>query len=64
VEEDQGFAAAHPFIEDLKRKDFATTAPLEERRVTGAAFLDELVDAWIASTPFMKFVTRAVGLTF
>jgi len=48
----------------LKRKDFATTAPLDERRVTGAAFLDELVDAWIASTPFMKFVTRAVGLTF
>src|SRR5207302_5456379 len=54
-----GFAADHPFIEDLKRKDFATSAPLDDRRVAGAAFMDDLLGAFKTSSPFLEFLTEA-----
>jgi uncharacterized protein (TIGR02453 family) len=59
-----GFAADHPFIEDLKRKDFATSAALDDGRVASASFMDVLVDAFGTSAPFVEFLTRAVGLKF
>jgi uncharacterized protein (TIGR02453 family) len=60
----QGFDPAHPFIEDLKRKDFATTVPLADRTVASEGFLDELTAALKAEAPFLAFVTEAVGLPF
>jgi uncharacterized protein (TIGR02453 family) len=60
----QGFAADHPFIEDLKRKDFATMTRLDDRRIASTSFLDELVDAFKTGSPFIKFVSKAVGLPF
>jgi len=57
-----GFAADHPFIEDIKRKDFAITAPLDDKEVTIAKFLDELVAAFKTTAPFMEFLSDAVGL--
>jgi uncharacterized protein (TIGR02453 family) len=59
-----GFAADHPFIDDIKRKDFATTAPLDDARVTGASFMDDLLDGFQAASPFVEFLTKAVGLKF
>src|SRR4051812_3733008 len=38
-----GFDAGHPLIEDIKRKDFAVTAPLDDKRVTSASFMDDLM---------------------
>src|SRR5262249_10539454 len=35
-----GYDPAHPFIEDIKRKDFAISTPLTHQEVTGDDFLD------------------------
>jgi uncharacterized protein (TIGR02453 family) len=59
-----GFPADHPFVDDLKRKDFAISAPLDERRLASAAFLDEVTAAFATSAPFLSFVTKAIGLPF
>jgi uncharacterized protein (TIGR02453 family) len=59
-----GFDANHPFIDDIKRKDFATMATLDDKRVAGARFMDDLLDAFRSSSPFLAFLTKAVGLPF
>jgi uncharacterized protein (TIGR02453 family) len=59
-----GFDADHPCIEDLKRKDFATMTALADRSVGRASFLDDLVDAFEQSSPFMAFLSKAVGLPY
>src|SRR5262249_5539579 len=46
-----GFDANHPFIEDLKRKDFASSAQLDDKRLTSASFMDDLVGAFRTSSP-------------
>jgi uncharacterized protein (TIGR02453 family) len=59
-----GFDKDHPFVEDLKRKDFATMTPLDDKRIATASFMPDLLDAFRASSPFLAFLTKAVGLTF
>lgn len=59
-----GFDAGHPFIDDIKRKDFATAAPLDDKRVVTASFMDGLLDSFTATSPFLEFLTKAVGLSF
>lgn len=59
-----GFAADHPLIEDLKRKDFIAVAPLPDRTVTSAGFLDEFERACHDATPLVRFLCRAVGAGF
>jgi uncharacterized protein (TIGR02453 family) len=57
-----GFAPDHPFIEDIKRKDFATSAPLADRAVCGPDFMDRFLDGVRATAPFVQFVSKAMGL--
>jgi uncharacterized protein (TIGR02453 family) len=59
-----GFDPNHPFIEDIKRKDFATSAALNDRSVTSPHFTNDLIDAFKITAPFVEFLTRAVGLKF
>jgi uncharacterized protein (TIGR02453 family) len=59
-----GFAADHPFIDDIKRKDFATTLPLDDKRVIEPAFMNDLIDAFETTSPFLAFLTKAVGLPY
>jgi uncharacterized protein (TIGR02453 family) len=59
-----GFPADHPFIDDIKRKDFAVSAPLADKRISSAAFMDDLIDSFRATTPFVAFLAKAVGLAF
>jgi uncharacterized protein (DUF2461 family) len=59
-----GFAADHPFIEDIKRKDFAVTLSLDDKRVATASFMDDLLEGLRISSPFLKFLTNAVGLPY
>jgi uncharacterized protein (TIGR02453 family) len=59
-----GFDVNHPFIDDIKRKDFATSAALEDRRVIGPKLMDDLLDAFRTSSPFLAFLTKAIGLPF
>jgi len=60
----RGYDPNHPFIEEIKRKDFAVSMPLSEATVCSAGFMATLMDALRVSAPFTKFLTEALGLPF
>jgi uncharacterized protein (TIGR02453 family) len=60
----QGFAADHPYIDDLKRKDFIAGTHLEDKLVTSDHLLTEYAAMCKTASPFMAFLTKAVGLAF
>ncbi|HKE56458.1 MAG TPA: DUF2461 domain-containing protein [Pyrinomonadaceae bacterium] len=57
-----GIDASHPLIDDLKRKDFVIGARLIDRQVLGSDFLDLLLARISAADPFVRFLSRSVGL--
>jgi uncharacterized protein (TIGR02453 family) len=59
-----GFDPEHPFIDDLKRKDFVATTRLDEKQVTARGFADRLAERWRAASPLMSFLCRAVDVPF
>jgi uncharacterized protein (TIGR02453 family) len=59
-----GYAADHPRIEDLKRKDFVAVVDLRERDVTAAGFEDRLAEAYAGMTPLVRFLCRAAEVAF
>ena len=60
----RGYAADHPLIDDLKRKDFTLTATLDPHAATADDFPARLEERWSHTTPFMRFVTEALSLPF
>jgi uncharacterized protein (TIGR02453 family) len=58
-----GFPADHPFIEDIKRKDFAISSSLTDSEVCGPGFNKLVLERFRASAPFLKFLSKAVGLS-
>lgn len=59
-----GYDADYPLIEDLKRKDFVAVARLDEAAATSPGFLAEFTATARASTPFVRFLCRTLGLPF
>lgn len=57
-----GYDPQHPLIEDIKRKDFATSSALHDRQVCGPNFMKYVLDAFRASAPFVQFLSDAIGL--
>jgi len=60
----KGFDPDHPFVSDLKRKDFIATTRLSQRAVTSDGFIDEYARLCRTATPFMRFLCEAVGVQF
>ncbi len=61
----KNFSIDHPEIEDLRRKTLFVMKPLDDiNRITRPDFVDEVEDAFNKATPFMRFLTNAVGLPF
>jgi uncharacterized protein (TIGR02453 family) len=58
----KGYDPAHPFIEDLKRKDFVTMVDMKEKDAGAPDFMDKFVSSSKAVIPFMRFLTEAIGL--
>ena len=58
-----GYDPALPFIDDIKRKDFAISTPLTDKEITGDDFLDLVLQRLRATAPFVQFVSNAVGLS-
>ena len=58
----QGIDPNHPLIEDLKRKDFTAGVRLTEKDALSPRFLDQFTELCRDATPFMRFLTTAVGL--
>lgn len=60
----KGFDADHPFIDDLKRKDFIASTRLTQKDVTSEDFLDQFADHARRAAPFMAFLCEGVGVPF
>jgi uncharacterized protein (TIGR02453 family) len=58
----KGYDPDHPMIEDLKRKDYLASIQLSEKIVCQPDFLDQYVELCQISSPFMRYLTEAIGL--
>lgn len=58
----KGYDPDHPFVEDLKRKDFVAFREFTEEDFLGEGFSRVYAASLRRATPFMSFLTRAVGL--
>jgi uncharacterized protein (TIGR02453 family) len=58
----RGFDPAHPFIEDLKCKDFITSLDFRESEVCGPRFIQDFIHACRKMTPLVEFTGRAMGV--
>jgi len=57
-----GYDANHPYVEDLKRKDFVAMTSFTEEEVCRDDFLDRFVEVSRGIVPLMAFLTRALEL--
>ena len=57
-----GYDAAHPLIDDLKRKDFLAHAEFTEAQVCAPDFMEVFTQTCRAFAPLTQFLTTALGL--
>jgi len=60
----KGYDSNHPFIEDLKRKDFVAGTSFSEADACAANFIDRFAESCQVVAPLVEFLTTAVGLPF
>lgn len=60
----RGFPVDHPWVEDLKRKDFIGVAALSRDEVLANDFVDRFVTRCREGAPLVAFLCRAVGAPF
>ena len=60
----RGFDPNHPFIDDLKMKDFVASAVLTEDQICSDKLLRDFASACRQMSPLVEFTTRALGLKF
>lgn len=60
----RGYPADHPFIDDLKHKDFVASVPLSEKQICSPKFMRDFVAACRTMEPLVEFTTKALGLKF
>ena len=58
----RGYDPEHPLAADLKRKSYIAITGFSERDACAADFAEQLEQAWRASAPLMRFLTRALDL--
>lgn len=60
----RGVDPAHPLLEDLKRKDFIGTMPLEEEDILRKDVVTKVSTAYQAAGPFMEFLCLALEVPY
>ena len=60
----RGFAADHPALEDLKRKDFIALAPLSFDDVISTGLLKLAGSRFASAAPLMRFLCEALGVPY
>jgi len=60
----RGIDPDHPQIDDLKRKDFVCFSNASQAAACTSGFLDLLTETCRTASPFVGFLTEAVGLEF
>jgi uncharacterized protein (TIGR02453 family) len=58
----RGYAAGHPAIEDLKRKDFIGLTPLSVAEATAPGLVKQAGARFAAAAPFMQFLCEALAV--
>lgn len=56
----RGFDPEHPLADDLKRKDFIVTGPLDETEVITPSFPEAVVERTLAGRPLLRFLCDAL----
>ena len=56
--------ADHPFSDDLKRKDFYGSTPLDEDEVTAPGFVDRYAQLCRDASPLVRFLCEALELPY
>jgi uncharacterized protein (TIGR02453 family) len=59
-----GYPPDHRFVEDLKRKDLYTMTQFSRREVCAPGFLDRYMEACRRAAPLVRFLTKALGLSW
>jgi uncharacterized protein (TIGR02453 family) len=59
-----GFDADHPFVDDLKRKDFFGWTRLTEEQATAPGFVAEYARLCRGVSPLMRFLCKALDVPF
>ena len=59
-----GFDPAHPYIEDIKRKDFIAVMEISESDVVAPGFMKAFAGHCKTGAPLVKFLCEAVGVPF
>ncbi len=57
-----GYDPNHPWIQDLRRKDFVGVRSFRDAEVTSPRFLDSFAETCEAMDPLNAFLARAIGL--
>jgi uncharacterized protein (TIGR02453 family) len=57
----RGFDPEHPFIDDIKRKDFFLMIPFTDAEVCKKDFLPKFVAACKRTEPLMEFLVSSLG---
>lgn len=60
----RGFAADHPYIDDLRRTDHIAMAKLTAKDVIGPGGVARVGERFAAARPYAKFLTEALDLPF
>lgn len=59
-----GYDAEHPFIEDIKRKDFVVSVLFTQKQICSARFMDIFMDACVTMSPLVKFIAKALDVPY
>lgn len=59
-----GYDPEHPFIDDLKRKDFGLSMALKDEQVLSPKFAQTVEESARRMAPFMSFLAKAVGAPY
>jgi uncharacterized protein (TIGR02453 family) len=60
----KGFDPHHPFLEDLKRKEYVVSVGLTEEQICSPKLMPEFTAACRKMAPLVEFTTKALGLKF
>ena len=60
----KGYDPDHPYIEDLKLKDFIASTRVTQKDITSDHFMADFTSNCKRATPFMRFLCEAVGVPF
>lgn len=60
----RGFDPEHPFIEDIKHKDFTNIIYFNNEQVSSDGFMNNFVKACKSMSPLMEFLCHSLGLSW